>query len=145
MTTDLLAKVQEPKNRVAAITDEDFKERVLEHKGDVVAVLFYAWWCSWCRDIMPTYEEFARDTAQRNNTKFCIMNIDEEPLTAEKYKTNTLPTIIYFCEGKVQKQTFGSVPQSRLQNDLDKVLRENCHSGNRPHSPLGETGLIPKP
>src|SRR5688500_8694592 len=97
----------EQKNMKATIqlTESNFDSEVLQSPLPVI-VDFYADWCGPCKMIAPALEEIATDLA--GQVKIAKVNIDEEPALAQRYKIQSLPTLLYFQGGAVVNQIIGA-------------------------------------
>ena len=85
-------------------TDQNFEAEVL--KSDLpVLVDFFAVWCGPCSMMAPVVEELAGELEGR--VKVGKMNVDENPVTAEKYGIMSIPTLMLFKDGAVVKTLQG--------------------------------------
>ena len=101
------------------VNDSNFEQEVLKHNGPVM-VDFWATWCGPCRMLGPVVEELARE--YEGKVKVCKLNTDEGPDTSTKYRITSIPTIIFFKNGKVAAQTVGLQSKAALQEKLDALL-----------------------
>ncbi len=93
------------------ITDQSFKQEVLESKLPVL-VDFWAPWCGPCKQIAPIIAEVATELAGKVEVYKC--NIDENPETPSQYAIRSIPTLILFKDGKVVNTKVGGLPKSVL-------------------------------
>lgn len=96
---------------VEKITDNNFEEKVLNHKGTVL-LDFWASWCGPCRMMSPVVEEIAES---RPDVLVGKVNVDEEEQLSARFKIFSIPTFIVLKDGKVQAQTAGARPKSALE------------------------------
>lgn len=94
------------------VTDDSFAKDVLE-AGKPVLVDFWAEWCGPCRMIGPALEELAGEFAGKLTV--AKVNIDENPMTPNKYAVRGIPTLIMFKDGKPASTQVGALPKSRLK------------------------------
>jgi len=104
-----------------AVTDETFKEEVLE--ADIpVMVDFWAEWCGPCKMLAPVIEEIAQDYAGR--VKVVKLDIDANPNTAMQFGIRSIPTSVFFKDGEVVDQLIGAAPKAHIASRLDRLLME---------------------
>ena len=101
--------------------DVDFNNDVLI-SPKLTLVDFWAEWCGPCKQIGPILEEIAEE--KKDILKVVKLNIDENPLTPQKYGVRGIPTLMLFKNGKLIDTQVGSIPKSSLnewiENSLDK-------------------------
>jgi len=103
---------------IMEISDSSFDAEVLQSEKPVL-VDFWAPWCGPCRAIEPLVEELAE--AFGDKFKFTRCNVDENPTTPAKYGIKSIPTLIFFKEGKVLDKIVGIVPKSKLEEIITKA------------------------
>ncbi len=87
------------------ITQNNFKEEVLNHKGVVLAD-FYAEWCGPCKMLTPMLNELESETTS-SQVKFVKINVDENPELSSMFGVMSIPTVILFKDGKVAEKKIG--------------------------------------
>jgi len=104
---------------VIDVTDQNFEEEVI--KSDLpVLVDLWAPWCRPCLMVAPIVERLAEKYNDR--FKFCRLNVDENPRTAVKYNVMSIPTLLFFKDGKVADTVIGAVPEQALQPKIEELL-----------------------
>ena len=100
------------------VNDENFDAQVLKSSKPIV-VDFWAEWCGPCKMLTPVIEEIASE----NEGKYVIgkVNVDECPDIAAKYGIRSIPCLLYFKNGKVEKQTVGVVEKSEIESSLESI------------------------
>jgi thioredoxin 1 len=106
------------KNKPLRATDANIDE-ILE-KNRLLLVDFWAEWCGPCRMIAPVIEEIAREHGGR--LVVAKLNVDENPHTAMRFQTMSIPTLILFREGKLVERIVGAVPKGMIEARLLRHL-----------------------
>ena len=102
-----------------AVSDDSFEQDVLQ-AGDPVLVDFWAEWCGPCKMISPALEEIAGEMNGR--VTIAKVNIDENPLTPQKYGVRGIPTLMLFKDGQVAATKVGALPKNQLAEWVESVL-----------------------
>ena len=100
------------------LTKANFKSEVLECSSPVL-VDFWASWCGPCKMLSPVIDQIADEYFGK--VKVGKVNVDDEMSLAVEYKIEVIPTLIFFKDGKVQKQTVGVLDKSEIE-DILKTL-----------------------
>ncbi len=102
-----------------AVTTADFEQVVL--KSDVpVLVDFWAVWCGPCKMIGPHIDALATEYAGKAKVLKC--NVDEEAEVAGKYNVMSIPTLLFFKDGKLVDQIIGAVSKDTIAKKLNTLL-----------------------
>ncbi len=102
-----------------AVSDDTFETDVLKADGAIL-VDFWAEWCGPCKVIAPALEEIAKEMDGR--LRIAKVNIDENPLTPQKYGVRGIPTLMLFKDGQVAATKVGALAKSQLQEWVESVL-----------------------
>ncbi len=100
------------------VTDATFETEVL-NSDQPVLVDFWATWCGPCRTIAPTIEELASD--YDGKAKVVKLDVDNNPQTAMKYGIRSIPSLLFFKDGRPVDQMVGVVPKKVLAEKLDTL------------------------
>lgn len=100
---------------VIKLESKDFKAEVLEAKGKVL-VDFYADWCGPCRMMGPVFEELSNE---KENVKFCKINVDESGEIAQQYGVMSIPTFIVFEDGQIVNKMIGGRSKDELAKSVE--------------------------
>ena len=104
---------------VIAVDDNNFENEVLRSETPVL-LDFSAEWCGPCKRLAPVVEAVAADYAGR--LKVAQLDIDKAQATAVKYGIMSVPTLLFFKEGKVKDQLMGYIPKDKLVEKIDLIL-----------------------
>ena len=100
------------------VTDANFDEFVSKHPRVVIDC--WAPWCGPCRMLTPTIEAMARD--KKGEVVFGKLNTDENQLTSGKYRIMSIPTLLYFKNGKLVHTTVGALPRPMIEEHIASNL-----------------------
>ena len=88
-----------------AVTDATFEAEVL--KGDTpVVVDFWAAWCGPCKLIAPVLDDLAAE--YDGKVKVTKRDVDQNPTTSMQFQVRSIPTLLFFKDGKVVDQAIGA-------------------------------------
>jgi thioredoxin 1 len=104
---------------IVEVSDATFQHEV-ETSDTPVVVDFWAPWCGPCRVMDPILDELAEQ--HQGKVKFTKMNVDDNPDTAARFEILSIPTVMVFESGDVQKKLIGAVPRRRLEDELSTWL-----------------------
>ena len=97
------------------VTDATFEADVLKNEKPVI-VDYWAEWCGPCRMVSPVLEEIASEHAEKIDV--VKLNVDENPVTSQRYGILNIPTLSVFKDGEVVKEIVGARPKSALLREL---------------------------
>jgi thioredoxin 1 len=104
---------------IITLSDALFDETV---NGSDVPVLvdFWAEWCGPCKMIAPVLEEIARE----HDGKITIgkLNVDDNPDTARRYEVMSIPTLMLFHNGSLEKRLVGARSKNQLLAELAQFI-----------------------
>jgi thioredoxin 1 len=103
------------KEAVVHLEEKTFDEALAVAEG-LWMVDFWAPWCPPCRAIAPVLEELA--LASKGDVTLAKVNVDEQPTLAARYGIRSIPTVLFFKDGRVVDQVVGAVPKVEIQARL---------------------------
>lgn len=103
------------------LTDEQFEEQVLNN-SNLVLVDFWAPWCGPCKGLSPTIDEIAKEYSGRLDV--FKMDVDTCVNTAQRYYVRSVPTLMYFKDGRVVGSTMGNQSKGKITGTIDTLLKD---------------------
>ena len=103
------------------VTDSTFAQEVVAASA-ALPVLVDAWaeWCGPCRMIAPVLDQLAEESHGRY--KIAKLNVDENPLTSQKFGIRSIPTMLIFKNGRLVDQLVGAIPKQAIASKLAAYL-----------------------
>ncbi len=111
-------KAEVGSGKPVTVTDATLPDILSRH--NVVVLDCWAPWCQPCRMIAPVVEALARDYAGR--AVFAKLNVDENQATAGQHKVMSIPTLLYFKDGRLSDRVTGALPRQTLESKLRGLL-----------------------
>ena len=99
---------------VEHINENQFKSVVLDSQKPVL-VDFFATWCGPCRQMSPVLDQIA---SERSDVKIVKVDVDENQNLAAQFGVMSIPTLIYFKNGKAVSQAVGARSKASLETML---------------------------
>jgi thioredoxin 1 len=100
---------------VKTVTDQSFQSEVIQSSKPVL-VDYWAEWCGPCKMIGPIVDASAAEHADRLSV--AKLNVDENPVTATRYKVRSIPTLMLFKDGYPVATHVGSLSKGQLEQFL---------------------------
>jgi thioredoxin len=104
---------------ITHISDDTFSTDIEQGKG-LVLVDFWAEWCGPCRAIAPILEQLA--TAYAGQMRITKMDVDAHPKTPMRFNVRSIPSLLFFKDGKHVDTVVGLVPRPALEARIQKHL-----------------------
>ncbi len=99
-------------------TTDNFQSDVLE-SSKVVLVDFWAEWCGPCKMLTPVIDEIAAESG--DDFSIGKLNVDEDSTIAAQYGIRSIPCLLFFKNGKVEKQIVGAVDKNEISTILNEL------------------------
>ena len=105
--------------RPVMVTDKTFADEVL---ASPLPVMLDCWaaWCAPCGAMAPVLDDLAAAYAGR--LKVAKLNVDQNPVTASQYSVMSLPTLLFFKNGRVVDTAAGALPRQEIERHLYRFL-----------------------
>ena len=80
----------------------------------------WAAWCGPCRMLAPTFEALAKD--YKGKIVFGKLDTDESPKTAMSMGIHSIPTLLFFKDGKQVERLVGARPRGDIETVMKKIF-----------------------
>lgn len=95
---------------IVHVTDSTFTSEIEQAKG-LALVDFWAVWCGPCQAIAPVVEQLAEQYAGK--LKVAKLDTDSNQNTAVRFNVRSIPTIMFFKDGRHVDTVIGADPRIR--------------------------------
>jgi thioredoxin-like negative regulator of GroEL len=68
-------------------------------------------------------DELTSDYA--NGVKIVKLNVDENPVTASQYGIRSIPTMLFFREGRLVERLVGALPKQEIEKHILAIIQTN--------------------
>ena len=86
----------------------------------LVIVDFWATWCGPCRMLSPLLDEVEEEKADKITV--VKVNVDDADEIAMRYRIMSIPTLIFFKDGRMVDRSVGAMPKSVLVDKINANL-----------------------
>jgi thioredoxin 1 len=101
------------------VTDGNFADEI--EKGQGLSIVdFWAAWCGPCRMVAPIIEQLSSEYSGR--MKVAKLDVDANQQVATKYNIRSIPSILFFKDGKHVDTVVGAVPKGMLDRKIQEHL-----------------------
>ena len=102
------------------LEEKDFEELVVNSK-EPVCVKFYATWCGPCRMLSQVMQDITDE--KYNNVKVYEVDVDSAPKLAQMHGVMSIPTMVFYADGKQVESVIGFRNETELKDLFDKYTK----------------------
>jgi len=102
------------------INDANFKKEIEDSEG-LAMVDFWAPWCGPCQTAGPIVEALAGEF--KDKMKVVKLNVDDNQATASRFGVMSIPTFVFFKDGKEAERKVGLPSQDALKEIIERLLQ----------------------
>lgn len=118
LNAEKLEKVKNMDGKSVELNDGNFDQ--MTSKPGLVVVDFWAEWCAPCRFVSPVLDELAKEYAGK--MVLGKLNVDLNPQVSAKFMIRSIPTIMFFKDGKPVDTVIGALPKPMIEAKIKKNL-----------------------
>lgn len=107
---------------VVVVTDSNFSEEIESNDG-LSMVDFWAEWCGPCRIVGPVVSQLA-DEYSEQGVKVAKLDVDSNQATASRFGIRSIPSILFFKDGKHVDTVVGAVPKPMLEGKIQEHMAQ---------------------
>ncbi|HEX2250855.1 MAG TPA: thioredoxin [Gemmatimonadales bacterium] len=101
------------------VSDASFAAEIEQADG-LVLVDFWATWCGPCQIVAPILEQLAGEYA--GQAKVAKVDVDANQRTAMRFNVRSIPSILFFKNGRHVDTVVGAVPKATLEGKIKQHL-----------------------
>jgi thioredoxin 1 len=101
------------------VSDANFAGEIEQASG-LVLVDFWATWCGPCQVVAPVLDQLAGEYAGR--AKIAKLDVDSNQRTAMRFNVRSIPSILFFKDGRHVDTVVGAVPKTTLDAKIKQHL-----------------------
>jgi len=105
--------------KAVEVTDGNFASVIEGGKG-LAIIDFWAAWCGPCRLVAPIVEQLATEYAGK--LQVAKLDVDANQQIATRFNIRSIPSILFFKDGKHVDTVVGAVPRTMLERKIQEHL-----------------------
>ena len=99
---------------VLEITDKNLNDVLTQN--EITVIDFWAGWCGPCKMMGPVIDQLA---TEKGDIAIGKLNIEDNPKSAIQFMVSSIPTIIFFKNGKEVKRIKGVTSKAALNAQIE--------------------------
>lgn len=105
-------------SEIRLINSEEYKEKINSSNEKIVIMEFFATWCNPCKMLSPVLEEFAKKS---DKVEIYKVDVDENSKLADDLDIHSVPTLLIYKNGQIQKQVMGFQPLASIEKIVEVI------------------------
>jgi thioredoxin 1 len=101
------------------VTDATFASEIEQSSG-LVLVDFWATWCGPCQVVSPVLDQLAGEYAGK--ARVAKLDVDSNQRTAMRFNVRSIPSILFFKNGRHVDTVVGAVPKPILEGKIKQHI-----------------------
>jgi thioredoxin 1 len=101
------------------VTDATFASEIEQSSG-LVLVDFWATWCGPCQIVAPLLDQLAGEYAGK--ARVAKLDVDCNQRTAMRFNVRSIPSILFFKDGRHVDTVVGAVPKPVLEGKIKQHI-----------------------
>jgi thioredoxin len=101
------------------VTDATFASEIEQSSG-LVLVDFWATWCGPCQVVAPVLDQLAGEYAGK--ARVAKLDVDSNQRTAMRFNVRSIPSILFFKNGRHVDTVVGAVPKPVLEGKIKQHI-----------------------
>lgn len=101
------------------VTDATFASAIEQSSG-LVLVDFWATWCGPCQVVAPVLDQLADEYAGK--ARVAKLDVDSNQRTAMRFNVRSIPSILFFKDGRHVDTVVGAVPKPVLEGKIKQHI-----------------------
>ncbi len=102
------------------VSDATFASEIEQASG-LVLVDFWATWCGPCQVVAPVLDQLAGEFNGR--ARIAKLDVDSNQRTATRFNVRSIPSILFFKDGRHVDTVVGAVPKTTLEGKIRQHLQ----------------------
>jgi len=98
-------------------TSEELFEMIIQSKGKVLVIDYFATWCGPCVGFTPTFQKMSSEMPE---VVFVKVDVDECPEAADKAAIQSIPAFHVYASGAKQEVVVGA-SETKLRDAIKKA------------------------
>jgi thioredoxin 1 len=105
---------------VFEVTDQNFGDEI-ENSAGLTIIDFWAAWCGPCQMVAPIVADLAKEY-QEQGLRVGKLDVDQNPSIASKFGIRSIPSILFFKDGRHVDTVVGAVPKPFLEAKVNEHI-----------------------